>query len=133
MPPIGLLTGGADFSDLFLVLHLPESVTKPAGGFATLQDATDAGAVTLNYGVFLSNCFSFFIVAIAMFAMVRLVNKLDAELDEAFGETPTENEPSDKKCSFCRTTIAYRAVRCPSCTSELTNDLAGDQSDPSVV
>ena len=119
MPPIGLLTGNADFSDLFWVLDLPEGVSEPEGGFQTLSGAQEAGAVTLNYGVFFNNCLALLIVALAMFLIIRAVNRLDEELDEAFGEKPPEGEPTEKKCEFCRSTIPYRATRCPQCTSEL--------------
>ncbi|MCC9602538.1 large conductance mechanosensitive channel protein MscL [Stieleria sp. JC731] len=121
MPPIGLVTGNADFSDLFIVLkgEIPE------GGFATLADAQAAGAVTLNYGMFLNNCLSLLIVAVAMFIIIRAANRLDEELDERFGDPPAPEEPSDKKCEFCRSTIPYRATRCPQCTSQLsTSDTA---------
>lgn len=123
MPPLGLLTGNSDFSDLFWVLNVPEGVEPPSGGFATLQAAQEAGAVTVNYGLFLNNCLALMIVAIAMFAIIRFVNHLDARLDEqldrAFGEKPPAEEPTEKKCDFCRTAIAYRASRCPHCTSQL--------------
>jgi large conductance mechanosensitive channel len=119
MPPIGLITGNADFSDLFLVLDLPEGVPEPEGGFQTLKAAQDVGAVTMNYGEFFNSCISLLIVAIAMFAIIRFVNRMDEKLDEAFGEKPPADEPTEKKCDFCRTTIAYRATRCPNCTSEL--------------
>lgn len=120
MPPIGLLTGNADFSDLFWVMQLPEGIQRPSGGFQTLQAAQDAGAVTLNYGRFFNSCLALLIVAIAMFVIIRLVNRLDEQLDEAFGDKPPAGEPSEKKCDFCRTAIAYRATRCPHCTSELS-------------
>ena len=119
MPPIGLITGGRDFSDKFITLKVPEGVTIPDGGFATLEDATAAGAVTLNFGEFFNSCFSFFIIALAMFIIIRGINRLDAQLDEAFGEEAAPEEPTEKKCEYCRTTIAYRASRCPNCTSQL--------------
>ncbi|TWT73201.1 Large-conductance mechanosensitive channel [Allorhodopirellula solitaria] len=120
MPPIGLLTGNADLTDLFWVLHVPEGVEKPAGGYLTLQAAQEAGAVTMNYGVFLNSCFALLIVALAMFLVIRMINRVDEQLDEAFGEPPPQSEPADKKCDFCRSTIPFRATRCPHCTSELT-------------
>ncbi|MCM2372850.1 large conductance mechanosensitive channel protein MscL [Aporhodopirellula aestuarii] len=119
MPPIGLLTGNADFSDLFWTIDLPDGVEPPSGGFQTLQAAQEAGAVTINYGQFLNTCLALFIVAVAMFAIIRFVNRLDEQLDEAFGDKPPEGEPTEKKCDFCRTAIAYRATRCPNCTSQL--------------
>ncbi|MCO8122225.1 large conductance mechanosensitive channel protein MscL [Stieleria sp. TO1_6] len=119
MPPIGWLTGNADFSDLFWILNLPDGTTVPEGGFPTLKAAQEAGAITINYGQFFNSCLSLLIVALAMFFIIRVVNRVDEQLDEAFGSKPPEGEPADKKCDFCRTTIAYRATRCPNCTSEL--------------
>lgn len=119
MPPIGLVTGDAAFSDLFWVLHVPDDVPEGTGGFQTLAEAQTAGAVTINYGQFLNTCLTLFIVAVAMFMIIRLVNRLDEQLDEAFGDKPPAGEPTEKKCDFCRTTIAYRASRCPKCTSQL--------------
>ena len=119
MPPIGLATGNADFSDLFWVLDVPDDVTVPAGGFQTLQAAQEVGAVTMNYGQFFNSCITLTIIAFAMFIIIRIVNRLDEELDERFGGPPPQNEPTEKKCEFCRSTIAYRATRCPHCTSEL--------------
>ena len=123
MPPIGLITGRAAFSDQFIALYTPDDVTEPSGGFQTPAQATEAGVVTLNYGEFFNACFSFLVIAIAMFLIVRGINRLDQQLEEAFGEPEKgDDEPSEKKCEFCRTTIAYRAVRCPHCTSNLTTD-----------
>lgn len=120
MPPIGLLTGNADFADHFWILSVPEDVTVPDNGFQTLAAAQEVGAVTLNYGRFINNSLALLIVAIAMFVIVRMVNRLDEELDERFGEeTPEPEEPSEKKCEFCRSTIPYRATRCPQCTSQI--------------
>lgn len=130
MPPIGLLTGNADFSELFWVMDLPDGVAAPESGFPTLQAAQDAGAVTMNYGTFINSCISLLIVALTMFIIIRVVNRMDEELDEAFGAAPPEGEPKEKKCDFCRTTIAYRASRCPNCTSDLTPppEVVADQS-----
>jgi large conductance mechanosensitive channel len=120
MPPIGLLTGDADFADHFLVLSDPPNVAIPEGGFQTLKAAQEAGAVTLNYGSFFNSCLALFIVAVAMFLIIRAANRLDEQLDEAFGDdAPVEDEPTEKKCEHCRTTIAFRATRCPNCTSHL--------------
>ncbi|WP_339612782.1 large conductance mechanosensitive channel protein MscL [uncultured Rubinisphaera sp.] len=120
MPPIGLLTGGTDFSDLFVVLGPPEGGQIPEGGYTSLGAATEAGAVTLNYGVFINNCLSLLIVSMAIFIVIRLINRVDEKLDNVFDEEPPPpEEPSDKKCPHCRTVIPYRASRCPNCTSEL--------------
>lgn len=120
MPPIGWVTGNSDFSDLFWVLDVPTGASIPEGGYTTLQAAQEAGAVTINYGTFFNNCLALLIVAIAMFTIFRVINRMDEQLDEAFGAKPPEGEPTEKKCDYCRTTIAYRASRCPNCTSELT-------------
>lgn len=120
MPPIGLLTGNANFSDLFLVLRPPSPDKIPEGGIQTLKAAQDAGAVTLNYGEFLNSCLALLLVAIAMFVIIRVVNRVDKKLDEAFTDEPAaEDEPTEKKCEYCRSTIPYRATRCPQCTSEV--------------
>ncbi|TWU15568.1 large conductance mechanosensitive channel protein MscL [Allorhodopirellula heiligendammensis] len=132
MPPIGLLTGNADFSDLFWVIHLPDGVDEPQGGFQTLQDAQDVGVVTMNYGVFLNTCLALLIVALAMFVIIRMVNRLDEQLDEAFGEPKPDSEPADKKCDFCRSTIPFRATRCPQCTSELVVPNISVDNKPTV-
>jgi large conductance mechanosensitive channel len=114
MPPVGLLLGRADFADLFVVLSGPER-----SSFASLQAAQEAGAVTLNYGRFINNCLALFLVALAMFLVIRAINRLDATLDTAFGGDRPAAEPTHKKCPFCVSTIPFRAVRCPECTSEL--------------
>lgn len=130
MPPIGLLMGNADFSDLFWVLDIPDSVPEGEQNFQTLADAQEAGAVTINYGSFINTCLSLFIVALAMFIIIRIVNRMDERLEKAFGDPPKEGEPSEKKCDFCRTVIAYRATRCPNCTSQLATppEVAADNS-----
>jgi large conductance mechanosensitive channel len=108
MPPIGLLLGGVDFSDLFITLKEGAA----AGPYATLAAAQDAGAVTLSYGLFINSVISFLIVAFAVFLLIKSINKLQAE------EEPKE-EPSTKECPYCLTSIALKASRCPNCTSEL--------------
>ena len=108
MPPIGLLLGNVDFADLFMVL---KEGTKAAGPYATLADAQAAGAVTLNYGVFLSRVVTFLIVAFAVFMMVRTLKRLKRAEPAA--------APVTKECPFCVSTIAIKATRCPNCTSQL--------------
>jgi large conductance mechanosensitive channel len=106
MPPLGLLTGGLDFSNKFLVLK-----DAPGGGFfATPAEAVKAGAVTWNYGNFLTLVINFIIVAFCIFLMVRAINKTK--------RTP-EAAPVSKDCAFCTMTIPIKATRCPHCTSEL--------------
>lgn len=107
MPPIGMLLGNVDFSNLFLVL-------KGGGPFATVADAQAAGAVTLNYGLFINTVISFLIVAFAIFIVIKNINRLKKE--EAAAPAAS---PSTRDCPFCYSTIAIKATRCPHCTSEL--------------
>jgi large conductance mechanosensitive channel len=109
MPPIGLLLGGVDFSNLFAVVKQG----APAGPYAALADAQAAGAVTVNYGVFANNVISFLIVAFAVFMLVKSVNAMRRK-----EETPPV-EPTTKQCPYCVSEIAIKASRCPNCTSEL--------------
>ena len=105
MPPIGLLVGGLDFSNLFVSLsgqHYP-----------SLAAAKEAGAPTINYGLFLNNVLNFVIVAFAVFLLVRQINRLKRE-------TPVPPPaPTEKPCPYCISTIPLAATRCPHCTSEL--------------
>ncbi len=110
MPPIGLLLGNVDFANLFAVLK--EGATA-AGPYASLADAQAAGAVTINYGVFINTLISFLIIAFAIFLVVRKVNELKKK-----GETPPA-EPTTQDCPYCFTSIPIKATRCPNCTSEL--------------
>ena len=107
MPPIAALLGGADFTQLFVVLK--EGAT--AGPYATVQAAVDAGAITLNYGVFINAVVNFLIVAWAVFFVVKAMNRMRKPAPGA--------EPTTKECPFCTTEIALAATRCPACTSEL--------------
>jgi large conductance mechanosensitive channel len=111
MPPIGLLLGGVDFANLFVVLK--EGATA-AGPYASLADAQAAGAVSINYGIFLNNVVSFLIVAFAVFLLIRGLNTLQREEEEA---PPKETE---KECQYCLSKIAIEATRCAHCTSELS-------------
>lgn len=107
MPPIGLMLGGVDFSDLFLTLK--EGVT--AGPYTTLAAAQEAGAVTISYGLFLNSVISFLIVAFAVFLLIKSINSLQAE--------EAEEEPTTKDCPYCFTSVPLKATRCPHCTSTL--------------
>ena len=110
MPPVGLLLGGVDFSDLFLTLKEGAA----AGPYATLAAAQEAGAVTISYGLFFNAVVSFIIVALAVFMMIRSLNKMQAE---EVAEEPAA--PTTKECGFCFSEIPIKASRCPNCTSEL--------------
>lgn len=109
MPPIGLLLSNVDFSSLFIVLK----EGKVAGPYGTLAAAKNAGAVTLNYGVFMNTIISFLIVAFAVFLLVRNINRLKRK-EEAPPAVPTT-----KECPYCLSVIPVKAVRCAHCTSEL--------------
>jgi len=103
MPPIGLVVGKVDFSNLFLNLS-----SKPV---ETLAEAKKAGIPTLNYGVFLNTTIDFLIVAFAIFLLVKQVNKLK--------RAPAPPDPTAKDCPQCFTSIPLKATRCPHCTSTL--------------
>ncbi len=109
MPPIGLMMGDVDFANLFMVLK--QGAT--AGPYVALADAQAAGAVTINYGIFINNVVSFLIVAFAVFLLVRSINRMRRE------EEAPPAEPTTKTCPQCCSEIAIQASRCPHCTSEL--------------
>jgi large conductance mechanosensitive channel len=109
MPPIGLLLGHVDFANLFAVI---KHGTAP-GPYETPAAAQAAGAVTINYGVFINTIINFIIVAFAIFLLIRNVNKLRR------APAPVPAAPTTKECPFCGMQIPIKAVRCPDCTSEL--------------
>ncbi|MEZ5702803.1 MAG: large conductance mechanosensitive channel protein MscL [Burkholderiaceae bacterium] len=127
MPPVGLLLGRTDFSDFFWVM---KAGAKAPGPYVNLADAQAAGAVTLNYGVFINSLVAFVIVALAMFFVVRLMQRAEKRLEDMI-EDPSgaPADPTEKMCPHCRSTIAYRATRCPHCTSHLTKDGAANKPD----
>lgn len=110
MPPIGLLLGGVDFSNFFIVL---KQGAKAAGPYVALADAKTAGAVTINYGLFLNAIISFLIVAFAVFMLVHSINRMRRE------QKTEAVEPTTRECPYCMSTISIKASRCPNCTSEL--------------
>lgn len=107
MPPIGLLTGGIDFANKFIVL---KDGAKAAAPYASLVDAKAAGAVTLNYGVFINQTVAFLIVAACVFMIVKLVARL---------QPPPVAAPTTKACPQCAMQIPMGAKRCPHCTSQV--------------
>lgn len=109
MPPIGLALGGVDFNNFFAVLKHG----TPPGPYAALADAQAAGAVTVNYGVFINTIISFIIVAFCVFLLIRNINKMKREQ-----EMPAP-EPTTKECPYCFSTIPIKATKCAFCTSEL--------------
>jgi large conductance mechanosensitive channel len=105
MPPIGLITGGVDFTNLFITLS--------EGEYASLAEATEAGAATINYGLFINSIISFTIVAFAVFMLIQSYNRL-RERHEVAPAAPT-----DVECPFCLFKVPIGATRCAHCTSEL--------------
>jgi large conductance mechanosensitive channel len=103
MPPIGLLLGKVDFANLYLALD--------GNSYASLVAAKDAGAPTLNYGLFINTIINFLIVAFAIFLLIKQINRLQKP-------TPVE-APTTKDCPYCQTAIPIKATRCPHCTSQL--------------
>lgn len=104
MPVIGKLTGGVDFTNLFIVLG--------EGEFQTMLEAKEAGVATLNYGLFINALVAFLIVSWVLFIVIKAMNKLKAE-EEA-------KEAEDKECPACKTRIHLRAKKCPNCTIDIT-------------
>jgi len=103
MPIIGYVLGGVDFTSMFIVLG--------GGTYASLKAAQDAGAATINYGVFINAIITFLLVALILFFVVKGVNKLKKE--------PVPAPPNTKECPHCLSTIPDKATRCPACTSQL--------------
>jgi large conductance mechanosensitive channel len=106
MPPISLLTGGLDFSNKFVILRAAKDGSI---AFNTPADAAKAGAITWNYGNFITLMINFLIVAGAVFLLVRAINKLR--------EPAEEKEPDKKDCPACAMKIPFKATRCPYCTT----------------
>jgi len=103
MPPIGMITGGINFADLFYALDRKS--------YATLAEAQAAAAPTINYGLFINSIISFIIVALAIFILIREVNKLKKQ--------PAPPEPNTKSCPYCKESIPLAAIKCSHCTSDL--------------
>jgi len=106
MPPIGKLMGNVDFSNLFIMLS--------DGEYASLAEAQEAGAATLNYGVFINTVLDFVIVAFAIFIVVKQMNRLKKK------EEAPPAEPTTKSCPKCLMEIPIKATRCGHCTSEVS-------------
>jgi large conductance mechanosensitive channel len=112
MPPISLLTGGLDFSNKFLILRAAQDGST---AFNTPADAAKAGAITWNYGNFITLVINFVIVAAAIFLVIRMINEL---------RHPAEKTVDTKDCPACAMKIPIKATRCPHCTSELSEAAA---------
>lgn len=105
MPPIGMLMGNVDFTNLFV--NLSDQT------FATLAEAQKAGAATINYGIFINTVLDFVIVAFAIFMVIRAMNKMKRT------EEPAPEAPTTKECPHCLSAVPIKATRCGHCTSEL--------------
>ena len=113
MPPISLLTGGLDFSNKFVILRAAKDGST---AFNTPAGAAKAGAITWNYGNFITLVINFLVVAGAVFLLVRAINKLR--------QPAAEKEPDKKDCPACAMKIPFKATRCPHCTTELSETAA---------
>ena len=107
MPPIGLIVGKVDFTNLFVSLN--------GRHFSSLEAAKKAGAPTLNYGIFLNNIVNFAIVAFCVFLLIKQVTALQKRFEKPAAPPP----PAPKECPYCFSLIPPRALRCPQCTSDL--------------
>ena len=112
MPPIGELLGNVDFSNLFINLS--------GGDYDSLVAAQEAGAATLNYGLFINAVINFLIVAFVIFILIKQINRLQGEQEEA------PAEPTEKECPFFHTNIPIAASRCPNCTSQLAGETSAN-------
>lgn len=122
MPPLGLLFGNANFTDFYIVLR-QGAEALPSG--ATLQMARDAGAVTFNYGQFLTDLISFLILALGVFLIVKGINSLAKSIKKP--DVSQEETPSEKECPYCLKAIPINASRCPYCTSHLDDTFGDDK------
>lgn len=109
MPPLGLLLGRVNFQDLFIVLRQGEQALPPN---ATLAMARELGAVTFNYGQFLTDVVSFILLGLGVFLIIKGINKLKREPE-------VQAKPTEKDCPYCFQSIPINATRCPHCTSQL--------------
>ena len=103
MPPLGLVLAQVDFNNLFINLS--------GAHYASLAEAKAAGAPTINYGAFITNCIDFVVVAFVIFLVVRGINRLRSQ--------PAPPTPTTRSCPYCVTTIPLQATRCPACTSAI--------------
>jgi large conductance mechanosensitive channel len=109
MPPLGMLTGGMDFTDKFVLLK----DGKPPGPYPGLEQAKTAGATVLAYGHFINTILGFILVAFAVFILVRAINRIRSP------EPGAAEEPKIRTCPYCAMDIPKAARRCPHCTSEV--------------
>ena len=110
MPPIGLLLGNIDFSNLYINLSGTD--------YASLSDARAAGAPVIAYGAFINTIINFLIIALVIFLMIRFINNM-VKMGKKREEAAAAADPTTRECPFCLSTIAIKATRCPQCTSQL--------------
>ncbi len=103
MPPLGLLLGKTDFTNLYITLSNPKGTTYPS-----LEAAQAAGAITINYGLFINTLVSFLLIALSVFMIIKMINK--------FRKT---QDATTKPCPKCFSTIDIKATKCPYCTADL--------------
>ena len=116
MPPLGWLMGKVDFTNLYLTMPTTLDELGNPPKYASLEAAKAAGAVTINYGVFINTLISFILVAFAVFLLIKGINKLQAAAKK---EEATESAATQKACPHCFSQIDIRATKCPHCTSEI--------------
>ena len=118
MPPLGLLLGRVNFQDLYIILKEGDQVLP---SHATLETAKSVGAVTFNYGQFLTDFISFLLIGIGVFLIVKTINQLNRAAKELniVSADEEEQEPENKDCPYCMQSIPVKATRCPFCTSQL--------------
>ena len=113
MPPMGWLMGKVDFTNLYLTLP---DIDGKLTSYPSLEAAKAAGAVTINYGLFINTIISFLIVAFAVFLLIKMINKVRATLER---DTKVEEEVTTKTCPRCFSTIDIKATKCPHCTADI--------------
>jgi large conductance mechanosensitive channel len=116
MPPIGLLFGRVDFANLYVILK----DGKTPGPYESLTAAKAAGAVSINYGIFIMTIINFVIVAFAVFILVKSVTRMQKQFEKL--QPTATSAPATRECPYCFTTIPIKATRCPNCTSQLTGN-----------
>ena len=115
MPPIGLLLGRVDFANLYVILK----EGKTPGPYESLTAAKAAGAISINYGVFIMTIINFLIIALAVFILVGIVTRMEKQFEKP-QPTTAPAVPTTKECPYCYSIIPIKATRCPNCTSQLT-------------
>lgn len=127
MPPFGLILGNVNFRDLFIVLRQGE---QPLPTNATLDVARELGAVTFNYGQFLTDLISFLLLGLGVFLIVRGINRLNSKVsdikEKMLEEQQTSEDATEKDCPYCDKAIPIKASRCPFCTSQLETAVEGE-------